>query len=1107
MSKFVEFNLPVITQKHSSGFTLSRVFGDFTTPWPGLQGRNLALAFQQAAQKKLIREGDYNTLLGYLNTLPYHQDSVAISVPANSQRFDDETHSIQFEMIYWEYEAEELFGFIPSLEVVNFGVGLAELKNNLKESVLLEFTRSKRLQSQQALIARQWFQPPVVEQQPIQLEFYTPAELAAFRRVDEEKIVEKTSRPIALTQRETHSLEGYVEELQRNILGAYRQSVLIVGPNGCGKTALLQAFFQLHRRDFKRTPWQTSAAQLLRVLTEEGGWQYGLGRWVTELRRSTDVMYVGNYAELFEVGQYAGNAISIGDALREPLQRNEITLIGELTEEQLEKIELRSPGYGQLFHIIRFSERTAVEENRITIQAVKSLGKSLGVMIDEAAIRRVVALHRRYAPYSGYPGKTIRFFESLMLRASKEQRSIDERDAINAFCDESGMPVFLVDASIPFKTDQARQFFAARVIGQRRAVEEVINGLLTVKMGMARSGKPITSALFVGPTGVGKTQIAKTLAEYMFGDARRMVRFDMSEYSDPYSVTRLTAANEASLVTKIRQQPFSIVLLDEIEKADASFFDLLLQVLDEGRLTDDKGEVANFCSTLVIMTSNIGAQAFSANPMGFSQADASEHLEAHFEEAVTQHFRPELFNRIDLVVPFSPLTGPEQEAVIKKEINDLKRSPGIAGRPVSITFSEALYPLLAQEITSSKYGARAVQRIIQQRLAWPLAEVLARYRQDDTVTVSVSCDESAVMIADELVQTEKKDNQSLLQVADSAAELRSDIKALEYGGTWITLLSQLDRLEAIKKRKKEKFWQDPKLVHNYERYRALCSRFDQLLQDAFLIEEQVLESLQEEDANLLIDEFSDMVSRTRFTLDELIISLNTMANPHHDNAFIFIYGTMADVPSVSRYYQQWFETLQLVFSVQYIHLLTGPAEEDEVAAGDDPAKVSDKPKMSDKPEEAEGATAEDSYVYLAAPSSKKHHQLVGQLLHLKGPAVGLYLTQEAGIWLIEVAEDDCYRVSVDLHLGNQDDYAVPQGIQRKKYYTGTKPTRKLKEGWYTDKRFLKGEAAPLSAHPARMQALRQQTLETTHLNRSFQVKAKASDRVPDRNDASEKSKS
>ncbi len=1082
MSKLVDLNLPIITQSHVSGFTLARVSGDLTTLWPNQQSHYIALAFQSAAQKKLINEGEYDKVYRYLNNHPPHLDTFTVTVPANKKRFDFEAHDISFDFVYWVYDGEDIFGFAPAIGVANFAKTIDELKKNLKETVLLEFQRNKRLTSQHSLISKQWYTPPVVHHHPIQLEFYTPSELMQKRQGQKENIVGKTARHITYTRMSAIGLDDYVDDLRKNLLGPYRQSVLIVGPNGCGKTALIQEFFRQHKMEFQRIPWQTTAAQLLRVLTEEGGWQYGLGQWVAELRRSADLMYVGNYAELFEVGQYAGSSVSIGDALRDGLQRNEMALIGELTEEQLEKIDLRSPGYSQLFHIVRFSERSTEEENRITSLAVKGLCELLKVGASPDAIKRIISLHRRYAPYSGYPGKTIRFFESLLLQAPKQTTTISEQAAIGAFCDESGMPPFLVDTDIPFKASQAKRFFEERVIGQHRAVDEVINGLLTVKSGMARSGKPITSALFVGPTGVGKTQIAKTLAEYIFGDAKRMVRFDMSEYSDPYSVTRLTAASEASLVTKVRQQPFAIVLFDEIEKADTSFFDLLLQVLDEGRLTDDKGEIANFCSTIVIMTSNIGGQSFSANKMGFTQNESGNTLEAHFEEAVTQHFRPELFNRIELVVPFSPLTSQEQEAVIRKEIGDLTRVPGVISRPVKLTLSESIYPILAQDIRSSKYGARAIQRIIQQRISWPLAEVLAQYKQNAPLTIEISSTNNSITIVERLANSELKETSTLLEIADDAAAHRTMVQALENGGTWISLLSHLDQLEAIKKRKKESFWQDLTLVSDYETYRSLSAQFDTLLTEAFSIEEQALTCLLDEDAGLFVQDFDAMILGAQETFVQLLVTIDSISNPHHNEASLYLYGAEQDVSFIEQQYIRWFKALTLDYQIQYIYVKTAP---DTVT--DTPAEEEQPKKEDDEEDLTEETLDNDIYPLLSKPSQQKNHQLIGKALTIKGPSVGLFFIQEVGIWQLESEEQKKSLMSVDVYLGLKDEYEVPQGIHRKKYYSSTKPKRRVKDFGYSDKRFGSSDYKPLTKHAEQMQELRYKSLLATHLNQSFLV--------------------
>src|SRR6185436_19571465 len=209
-----------------------------------------------------------------------------------------------------------------------------------------------------------------------------------------------------------------------------------------------------------------------------------------------------------------------------------------------------------------------------------------------------------------------------------------------------------LDDRVPLRLAETRDWFTGRVIGQPEAVNRALDLLATIKARLARPRKPLASFLFIGPTGVGKTEMAKELAEFLFGDAARLARFDLNEFSDPISVQRLIGGpasrdSEGLLTARVREQPFSVILLDEFEKADPAFFDLLLQILGDGRLTDAAGRVADFCNSVIVMTSNLGAQGFQRGSPGFhAEGRMTPDAQEHFTGALQKFLRPEIFNRL-----------------------------------------------------------------------------------------------------------------------------------------------------------------------------------------------------------------------------------------------------------------------------------------------------------------------------------------------------------------------------------------------------------------------------------------------------------------------------
>jgi ATP-dependent Clp protease ATP-binding subunit ClpB len=276
-----------------------------------------------------------------------------------------------------------------------------------------------------------------------------------------------------------------------------------------------------------------------------------------------------------------------------------------------------------------------------------------------------------------------------------------------------------------------------RVVGQPEAVREVSDAVRRARAGIADPNRPTGSFLFLGPTGVGKTELAKALAEFLFDDERAMIRIDMSEYSEKHSVARLVGAppgyvgyeEGGQLTEAVRRRPYSVVLLDEVEKANPEVFDILLQVLDDGRLTDGQGRTVDFRNTILILTSNMGSQFL---------VDQSEPYDVRKEQVmavVRQHFRPEFLNRLDALVMFNPLDKAELERIARLQVEQLQKR--LNDRRITLDITDEALQWLVNKGYEPAYGARPLRRLVQTAIGDPLAkEILAGdVRDGDTVVI------------------------------------------------------------------------------------------------------------------------------------------------------------------------------------------------------------------------------------------------------------------------------------------------------------------------------------------------------------------------------------
>ena len=426
-----------------------------------------------------------------------------------------------------------------------------------------------------------------------------------------------------------------------------------------------------------------------------------------------------------------------------------------------------------------------------------------------SALARLHQLHQRYATYSANPGRPLRFLRNLLADRFPEKQ-LTEALVISAFSRETGLPTVLLDDDVPLELQTTSDWFAKRVIGQPEAVERVVDLLVMIKARLARPRKPLASFLFIGPTGTGKTEMAKTMAGFLFGDPTRLVRFDLNEFSDPVSVQRLIGGSvvgraEGLLTARIREQPFSVVLLNEFEKADPSFFDLLLQILGDGRLTDATGRVADFCNSVIVMTSNLGAEGFQRGPTGFRpEAAAAPEAQAHFADAVRQFLRPEIYNRLDAIVPFRALTPDIVLAIARRHLDALRQRDGIRLRAVEWQLQPEVADHLAARGYSARYGARPLKRVIERELLVPLAEALNQYQNSTALNVSIGVAGGKIQIQVR-AHTNPQDRMQLQATSDLAGGIvaqRRRISRLEHCLAVTKIEDEVTMLEALERRLK-----------------------------------------------------------------------------------------------------------------------------------------------------------------------------------------------------------------------------------------------------------------------------------------------------------------
>ncbi|MBA3947183.1 MAG: AAA family ATPase [Herpetosiphonaceae bacterium] len=637
--------------------------------------------------------------------------------------------------------------------------------------------------------------------------------------------------------------DALVEQVLATLAGGSLSSIVLVGKPDVGKTALLYEVVERIRLGNApaalrgREIWFVTANNLIAGMKYTGEWQGRTQKLISQVRKGRQILYMADPSEILDAGRWSGSDNNMGRFLRPYLESGEVTLICECGPEGFAAGTKIEPSFMNAFRRIDVPEMEEGDTLAVVHASARRLEASRNVSIDPGATTAVLDLTRRFMPYRAFPGKAVRFLTEMVREALPGQersatlQTLGRTAALQSFTRLTGLPSFILSDELAMRVPTVRAYFEERLLGQTDATDAMVDLITVIKAGLTDTNKPLGSFFFVGPTGVGKTELAKVLAEFLFGSRDRMLRFDMSEYADEDALPRLIGTawktdSEGELTRRVREQPFCVVLFDEIEKGHRRVFDALLQVLGEGRLTDASGRTADFRNAIIIMTSNLGASRREMQNIGFAQSATAEdesdaRMRAHFVKEAESFFRPEFFNRIDRIIAFRPLSLESMALITRRELGKLLMREGIVRRNLLVEIDDAVIEQLLRAGFHPLYGARPLQREIERMVILPLARLLVEQGADqhhllhfgvreDTIHLSLVPLETPEDVADSLPAQPPADRRletDLSSVLRMVRELREHCDAEEFTPVVQQLRREVSTL--LRQTHEPTFWDTP----------------------------------------------------------------------------------------------------------------------------------------------------------------------------------------------------------------------------------------------------------------------------------------------------------
>jgi len=529
---------------------------------------------------------------------------------------------------------------------------------------------------------------------------------------------------------------------------ALNVNVVLVGEPGTGKNAVVESIaHKIANNEISHLDWQhiveVNATRLQWGCIYAGNLENKMNQFVNNCESQKAIIFFDQIHE--GVGAGAGSQDPENDCitiLANCLQGRRVPVMGATTADGYRILQRAKPSFINRFVKVDIPPTDDKETLSILRSVRQSFEGRYSVRISDDLLEEVIRLYDRFYPWRQFPGKAFEGLKNVISRRKRDAEtptvSINRDDLYVAIKEKSGLPDIMIFPDQGIDPGEIRSYFKERIFGQDEAIDELVYAIIRFKEWVNDPAKPVGSYIFAGPSGVGKTELAKVLAEYLFGSEKRLMVYPMSQYQGMEGVKRLLGGRlrdfyeTGRLIGDVMSTPFSVILLDEIDQASEEVIYSLYQILDEGKLIDPVGKTVYFTTSIIIMSTNVGMERYFKRHMGIrveageKKQVISEEIRKGIKRDLERRFGVPFLNRVTKVVPFHPLDYATIGRIAEKAVKDACSLPGLVRRNIHVVVDRSVLDLLVKRGYDQRYGARPMQGVVRDIVINPIAEYLAR---------------------------------------------------------------------------------------------------------------------------------------------------------------------------------------------------------------------------------------------------------------------------------------------------------------------------------------------------------------------------------------------